>query len=378
MIKRKIEFYRHNLTQKDKDECLDVLSSIFLTTGEVVKKFESNFAKYVRARYAVGVSSCTDALFLALKYIGIKKGDEVITTALSFVATSNAVEYCNAKPVFIDVEEDTGNINADLIEKAITSKTKAILVVHLYGLMCDMVKIRKIADKHDLKVIEDCAQCIEGERDGVRVGELADFACFSFYATKTITCGEGGAITCNSKEAYEWLLKARLHGMSKNAAERYTSRYQHYDMEFLGYKCNMTNIQASLLLSQLNRIDKLLTRREEIAKIYDKGFANNHYLSMPDTLPNSVHARYIYTFWVNRKKRDEYLDKIQDKGIGVAVHLRPIHLMSFYKNKYGYKRGDFPISERIGDCTISIPFYLKLTKKEIDYIINSVNSIVVE
>lgn len=377
MIKTKIEFYKHNLSQEDKDECLKVLDSIFLTTGETVKQFERNFAHYIGAKYAVGVSSCTDALFLALKYFGIKEGDEVITTPLSFVATSNVIEYCNAKPVFVDVEENTGNINADLIETAITNKTKAILVVHLYGLMCDMVKIRRIADKYGLKVIEDCAQCIEGERDGVRVGGLADFACFSFYATKTITCGEGGAITCNDKEAYEWLIKARLHGMSKNAAERYTKRYEHYDMEFLGYKCNMTNIQASLLINQLNRINDLLYRREEIAKEYKKGFVNNNLINMPSILPNSVHARYLYTIWVNSIKRDIYMEKIQDQGIGVAVHLRPIHMMSYYKDKYGYKRGDFSVSERIGDSTISIPFYPRLSKEEIAYVIKTVNSIVI-
>mgnify|MGYP001566944362 CR=1 FL=1 len=249
-MKRKIEFYRHNLSAKDKKECLKVLNSLFLTTGEEVKLFEKKFAKYLGIKYVIGVTSCTDALFLALKCIGIKKGDEVVTAPLSFISTANAIEYCDAKPIFVDVEESTGNIDADLIEKAITNKTKAILVVHLYGQMCDMRRVREIADKRKLKVIEDCAHCIEGTRDEVRPGQLGDLACFSFYATKNITSGEGGAIATNNEDYYNWLFKARLHGMSKNALDRYTKKYEHYDMEFLGYKCNMNNIQASLLVHQ--------------------------------------------------------------------------------------------------------------------------------
>lgn len=373
---KKIEFYRHNLTAQDKKECLKVLGSIFLTTGEVVKQFEHEFAIYIGAKYCIGVSSCTDALFLCLKYIGIGPGDEVITTVLSFAATSNAIEYCGAKPIFVDVEPNTGNIDADLIESAITPRTKAVLVVHLYGLMCDMKKIRTIANKHHLKVIEDCAHCIEGARDGVRVGKLADFACFSFYATKTITSGEGGAITANNQKAADWLIRARLHGMSKNAADRYVKRYQHNDLEFLGYKANMTNVAASLLLHQLDRINVLLKQRERIANLYNKGFSKNPLIRMPDILPNSVHARYLYTIWVDPKRRDEIVNELQDKGIGVSVHFFPLHFLSYYKKKYGYKRGDFPAAEQIGDSTISLPFYPKLTLNEIRYIIYHVNKIV--
>lgn len=376
MKKRKIEFYRHNLSTTDKKECHKVLNSIFLTTGEVVKQFEHKFSDYIGARYCIGVSSCTDALFLCLKYIGVGPGDEVITTVLSFAATSNAIEYCSAKPVFIDVESNTGNIDTNLIEHAITPQTKAILVVHLYGLMCDMKKIRKIADKHHLKVIEDCAHCIEGKRDDIRAAVLADFACFSFYATKTITSGEGGAITTNNEKAADWFIQARLHGMSKNAVDRYTKRYQHNDLEFLGFKANMTNIAASLLIHQMDRIDQLLKRREHIAGLYNKGFSKNSHICIPDTLPYSVHARYLYTIWVDPQKRDTMINKIQDKGISVSVHFQPIHLLSYYKKKYGYKRGDFPRAEKIGDSTISLPFYPKLTSEEIRYIIDQINYIV--
>lgn len=374
-MKRKIEFYRHNLSAKDKKECLKVLNSLFLTTGEEVKLFEKKFAKYLGIKYVIGVTSCTDALFLALKCIGIKKGDEVVTTPLSFISTANAIEYCDAKPIFVDVEESTGNIDADLIEKAITNKTKAILVVHLYGQMCDTRRVREIADKHKLKIIEDCAHCIEGTRDGIRPGQLGDLACFSFYATKNITSGEGGAIATNNEDYYNWLFKARLHGMSKNALDRYTKEYEHYDMEFLGYKCNMNNIQASLLVHQLERVGEMLNKKEETAELYDLKFAQNPKLKILKILPRTKHARYIYTILVNPKKRDNYMKLLQEKGIGVAVNFRPIHLMFYYREKYGYKGGEYPIAEKIGASTITIPLYPKLKLDEVNFIVSAVNQI---
>ena len=371
----KIEFYRHNLLDKDKREVLKVLGSIFLTSGTWTRNFEDKLANYVRSKYAVGVFSCTNALELALKYFDIKKEDEVITTPMSFIATANAIEYCGAKPVFVDVEEETGNINVGLIENAITSNTKAILPVHLYGQMCDMKSIRAIAGKYNLKIIEDSAHCIEGQREEVRPGQLGDCACFSFYATKNITSGEGGAISCNDPEFYDWLLKARLHGMSKNAAERYSKEYEHYDMEFLGLKCNMSNIQAALLIHQIDRIEELLALRENIAQKYDKAFSNNTNIKIPQVLTNTKHARSLYTIWVNPGKRDEYLHRMQEAGIGVAVNFRAIHLMEYYKQKYGSKKGDFPIAEKIGNFTISIPLYPGLGNEEVSYIINSVNKV---
>lgn len=369
----KVDFYKHNLTAVDKQECKKVLDSLFLTTGSVVKEFEDKFARLLGSNYAVGVSSCTDALFMALKYYGVKAGDEVITTPLSFIATANVIEYCGAMPVFVDVEPATGNIDAALIEKRITSRTKAIIPVHLYGHMCDMKRIRSIADTYKLKVIEDSAHCIEGERDGVKPGQLGDIACFSFYATKNITSGEGGALTTNDTDTYEWLKKARLHGMSKNAAERYTKKYEHYDMEFLGYKSNMTNIQASLLIHQLDRIERYLKMKEQISQKYNKGLRGNSEVTLPGVLAHTKHARHIYTIWVAPNKRDTILHRLQDAGIGVAVNFRPIHLMSYYRKKYGFVSGDFPVAENIGASTITIPLYPKLTESEISYIIKTIN-----
>lgn len=373
----KVEFYKHNLTRDDAREVEAVIDSLFLTTGEWTKKFERKLASYTASEYAVGLFSCTDALELALKFFDIGREDEVITTPMSFVASSNAIEYTGAKPVFVDVERSTGNMDADLIENAITKKTKAILPVHLYGQMCDMKRIRAIADKHDLKVIEDAAHCLEGERDGVKVGELGDIACLSFYATKSITSGEGGAITCNDQNIYDWMLKSRLHGLSADAADRYAKKYKHYDMEFLGAKSNMSNIQAALLINQIDRAEDLLKTKEKMAAAYDEGFKNNKWIEVPLVLKNSKHARHLYTIWVNPSRRDEYLDKIYESGIGVAVNFRSIHLMKYYKEKYDHKPDDFPVSEKIGSSTISIPFYPKLKDEEIAYVIDSINKIVV-
>lgn len=371
----KIDFYKHNLDENDKQELRWVLDSLFLTTWDKVKQFEDKFSVYTGNKYTVWVKSCTMALLISLKYFWIWEWDEVITTPLSFIATANSIEYAWAKPIFVDVEEWTWNIDISKIEEKITFRTKAIIPVHLYGQMVDMQWLRKIADKYNLKIIEDCAHCIEWERDWIKVGQLSDFACYSFYATKNITSWEWWAITTNNEEMYNWLKRARLHWMSKNAADRYTKKYEHYDMDFLWYKENMTNIDASLLIHQLDRIEDFLSAKEKISQKFNNWFEKNKNISYPLVLLNSKHARHLYTIWVDENKRDEYLDKLQKAWIWVAVNFRPIHLMKYYKEKYWYKVWDFSIAEKIWDSTITLPLYPKLTDEEINYIITSVNNI---
>lgn len=368
----KVEFYKHSIGQKDIDNVVKVLNSLFLTMGETVEEFEKRFSQYLGCNYTVGVSSCTEALHLSLLAYGIGLGDEVITTPMTFIATANAIIQAGATPVFVDVEPETANINADLIESAITSRTKAILPVHLYGQMCDMKRIKEIADKHHLIVIEDAAHAIEAKRDGVRPAELGDAACFSFYPTKSITSGEGGAIAVNNQEVAEKLKKLRLHGMSKGAVERYSRRYEHWDMEMLGWKCNMSNIQAALLLNQLENIEKYWQRREEICHMYEDTFKDNSQVSCLQILPNSKSARLMFTILVPLEKRDSVLWRLQDRGVGVAVNYRAIHLLTYYRQTYDYKRGMFPAAERIGDSTISLPLYPRLTNEEVRYVIDMV------
>ena len=372
----KVEFYKHTVGQKDIDNAVEVLNSLFLTTGEMVEEFEKRFSEYLGCKYTVGVTSCTAALHLSLLAYEIGQGDEVITTPMTFIATANTIIHAGATPVFVDVEPEIANINADLIEKVITPRTKAILPVHLHGQMCDMKKIREIANKYHLVVIEDAAHAIEANRERIRPGNLGNTACFSFYTTKNITSGEGGAICTNNEEIAEKLKKLRLHGMSKGAAERYSRKYEHWDMEMLGWKYNMDNIHAALLLNQLENIEKYLQRREEICRIYEEAFRNNQQVTCLRILPESRSARHMFTIMVPPEKRDSVLGKLQEKGVGVAVNYRAIHLLTFYQQTYGYKKGMFPVAEKIGDSTITLPLYPRLTDEEVQYVIQVVKQAV--
>lgn len=368
----KIEFFRHGINDEDIERANKVLRSIFLTNADVTSEFERKFAQYLDAKHCIAVSSCTAALHLSLTALGIKEGDEVITTPFSFVATANAILHAGAKPVFVDVERTTGNMDVAGIEGKITEKTKAIIPVHLYGNMVDMKGLKEIADRYNLKIIEDAAHCIEGERDGIMPGNVSDAACFSFYATKNITSGEGGAVLCNDTGLYEKLSMLRLHGIDADASSRYTKKYRHWDMKMLGWKYNISDIQSALLLGQLERIEENLKRREEIASFYEREFdkLGIDYMKVPK---NTKPARHLFTVLVDN--RDDVLAKMQDKGIGVAVNYKPIHLHSYYRNTFGYKEGDYPVAEYIGERTISIPLYPGLTDKEAEYIVTTFKNI---
>jgi len=368
----KIDFFKHNIGTKEKRDLCKVLGSIFLTTGDAVREFEKRFSKYIDRKYTIGLMSCTSALHLSMLAYRIGPGDEVITTPMTFVATAASIMHAGAKPVFVDVEPATGNLNADLIEEAVTNRTKAILPVHLYGNMCDMRKIRGIAKKHGLIVIEDAAHAIEAQRDGYKAGELADAVCFSFYATKSITCGEGGAVSLNDKEKSDLIRKLSLHGLTRGAADRYAGKYRHWEMNMLGWKCNMSNIQASLLLNQISNIEKYRAKREKIARRYEEAFSDVKGISFPKVPKNSKSGRHLFTIWVDPRKRDKALRHLQTKGIGAAVNYRAIHTLDYFKKALGYHIGDFPVAEIIGDSTISLPLYPKLSVKETDYIIKAV------
>jgi dTDP-4-amino-4,6-dideoxygalactose transaminase len=298
----------------------------------------------------VAVNSCTAGLHLAMLALGIGPGDEVITTPMTFISTVTSIIHTGAKPIFVDVEKNTALMDVTKLEEVITPRTKAILPVHLYGSMVDMRGIKDIADRHNLKIIEDCAHCIEGERDGVKPGHLSHAACYSFYATKNLTSGEGGAVATNDSELAEKLRILRLHGMSKDAASRYSGYYRHWDMIALGWKYNMDDIHASLLLNQIELIEKNLKRRKEIWEIYDKGLADIPEIRKPEIRDKS--ARHLYTIWVNPENRDEFLHKIQDKGIGVAVNYRAVHTLTYFRNNFDFKPEKFPFANRIGSSKI--------------------------
>ena len=371
----KVEFYKHNLEEDDIQRMVDVCRGVFLTTGQLTKAFEEAFAGYLGAKQAIGLTSCTAAIHLALLAVGVGPDDEVITTPMTFAATSNCILYTGATPVFVDVDGKTGLIDPDAVSRAITPKTKAIIPVHLYGLMADMRRLKAIADAAGLKLIEDCAHAIESERDGVRPGQLSDAACFSFYATKNITSGEGGAVATNDDQVAQQVRLLRQHGMSASAADRYTGTYRHWDLEALGWKYNMTNLQAAMLMGQLSRIGELWKQRERVARRYEAAFIGAEGVSFPLVIDGARSARHLFTIWVAPERRDQVLSDLQERGIGVAVNYRAVHLLKYYQDRFGFTRGMFPEAERIGDSTVTLPLYPKLTDAQIDYVADSVKAV---
>lgn len=371
-----IEFYEHNLGTKEIDEITKVLKSLFLTTGKYVDTFEKDFSAYMRTPYTVGLTSCTAALHLSLIAAGVTYGDEVITTPMTFVATANAIGMAGGIPVFVDVEKETGNIDPNLIENAITRKTKVILPVHLYGEMVDMKKILAIAKKHKLLVVEDAAHALESQRDGIRPGQKSFGSCFSFYATKSITSGEGGAFTTNFEHAAKLVRKLRSHGITSELAQRIRVGLRTYDVDVLGWKYNMDNLQASLLIPQIKKIEQNWKKRELIAKEYRRAFSKISGITMPVESKNSKHGRHIFPIWVAAKKRDGILDYLLKKGVGAVINYPAIHLFSFYRKKFGYKEGAYPHAEQIAKREISLPIYSKLTPPEVNYIIKVVQEAV--
>lgn len=370
----KVEFFRHNLEQEDLEKVQEVLRSVFLTTGEVTREFEEEFRRYTGHPHVVGVTSCTAALHLALLALGIGPGDEVITTPMTFLATATAILHAGARPVFVDVEAATGLIDPRLIEKAITRRTKAILPVHLYGTMADMRAIAQIAQKHRLKIVEDCAHCIEGERDGIRPGQLGDAACYSFYATKNLTSGEGGAVGTRDKDLTDKVRSLRTHGMTTDAASRYGQHYKHWDMTLLGWKYNMDNIHAALLVRQIKRLDAYWKRRDEIAGIYEARLRAAKGISLPAVYGKS--ARHLQTVWVAGESRDRVLEGMQKREVSVAVNYRAVHTLIYFSKTFGYKPADFPQAYEIGCRTLSIPLYPKMSNEEAEYVAASLQEAV--
>lgn len=369
----KIPFFKHDLGKLELDEIKSVLNGSILTTGETVAEFEKQFADMLGVAHAIGLTSCTAALQLSLTALGVGLGDEVITTDMTFIATATAIIQAGATPVLVDAEMRTGNIDISLIEAAITSRTKAIIPVHLYGQMVDMKALRELADKHGLKIVEDAAHCIEGSRDGIQPGQLGDTACFSFYATKNMTCGEGGAVVCNDPELAKKLKLLRNHGMDKIAADREKNGYSHWDMPIFGWKYNMDNIQAAMLLPQMQRIQENRQKREVLVQAYRKQLADLPGVTLFEQEKNVINAHHLMPIRVPVHLRDDLITYLQQSGIGVVVNYRPVHSFQYFRENYAYPSGTFPASESIGDSVLSLPLFpdmlinqVKLVRSEIE------------
>lgn len=375
-----IPFAQPLFGKEEKKEMLATLDSGWATLGPRTKQFEEQFAEYVGAKYAVGLTSCTAALHLSLVEAGIGPGDEVITSIFTFTASSNPVIHVGAKPVFVDIDRDTFHIDVSKIEEKITKKTKAIIPIHYAGQPVDMVKIKALAKKHNLIVIEDAAHAVGTEFKGKKIGSHSDYVCFSFHPIKNISTGDGGMITTNSKRIADHLSQLRLHGMSKDAWKRHSAAGSwKYDITEPGYKYNMFDIQAALGIQQLKKLEKFIDIRTKYAQLYDKLFSKTPEITVPFIQKNARHAYNLYTIKVDTSNlkvdRDFIVDELKKKGIGVSVYFIPLHYFTFYK-KLGYKMGDFPVAEEVFEQIISLPLYPKMTLQEVRYIASTLNEII--
>jgi len=371
-----IPYGRQWIDEGDIKEVAKVLKSDWITQGPNIDEFERKIAEYSGAKYAVAVSSGTAALHVAYMAAGIGEGDEIITTPLTFAATSNMAVKCGAKPIFADIDESTLNIDIKKIEEKITPKTKAIVVVDFAGQPCDLDEIGELARKHNLLFIEDAAHALGSEYKGKKVGGMANLTIFSFHPVKLITTGEGGMVLTNSKDLYDKMRSLRHHG----AVKRPEIGGWYYDIEEPGYNFRITDLQCALGLSQFKKIGKFIKRRRDIVKKYNTAFKNIPQIIIPSEKEYVKSAWHIYPVQFRSEKlkmgRKEIFALLHENNIKVQVHYLPVHLHPFYKNKFGYKEGDFPKAERYYGQAISLPLFPAMTDKDVKAVIETVKKII--
>ncbi len=373
----------YHLSSIDGDEIrevVDTLRSGWLTTGPKTQRFEGDFKDYIGCHQAVGVNSCTAGLHLALAVSDLNEGDEVITTPMTFAATTNVLIHQRLKPVFVDVEPDTMIMDASKIEAKISAKTRCILPVHFAGHPFDIDSIKEIADRRNLKLIEDGAHATGAYYKEKRIGNHGNLTSFSFYANKNITTGEGGMLAVPNDEQAEKIRVLRLQGLSRDAWKRYGKEgYAHYELEAPGYKYNMADLNAALGIHQLKKSDSFMETRCRYAAMYDDAFNS---LETVDVLQEKEYAHsayHIYVLALNPAAltvdRDRFLNELQTLGIGVAVHYRAVHLQPYYQRTLKYKRGDLPIASSLSDRVLSIPLYPRMTENDVYRVIDTVTSL---
>ena len=374
--------FPYSFGNEEINEVVDTLKSGWITTGPKTRKFEDMVRSYVGSKHTVALNSCTAGLHLSLIAAGVGSGDEVITTPFTFAATANVIVHVGAKPVFVDVQKDTFNIDPLLIEKAITKKTKAIIPVHYGGHPCDMDEILKIAKKHHLVVIEDAAHAIGANYKGKNIGTISDYTAFSFYATKNITTAEGGMVCLKDKAAEEKIKIMSLHGMNRDAWKRYDKGgYWYYEIKYPGFKYNMTDIQASMGIHQIKKLDKFIGKREKVAQFYNKSFKDLPEIKVPIVKKYVKHARHLYSIMLDVSKvkidRDQFFKALDAENIGTSVHFIPVHLHPYYRDTFNFQRGDYPNAEYIFDRIISLPMNPTMTKKDMEDVVKAVRKIII-
>ena len=377
-----LPFHRAMIEEDDINSVVQVLRSGWLTTGAGAKRFESEFARYVGTANAVAVSSCTAALHLALAAIRLKEGDEVILPTMTFSSTGQVVLYFKGRPILVDCEADSFQADPDAIERAITPRTRAIIAVHFAGSPARMDALLDIARRHKLTLIEDAAHALPTRYKGKMIGAIGDITCFSFYATKTLTTGEGGMVTTDDPEVANRVRMLSLHGISKDAYARYTAagtwRYEILD---LGYKYNMTDIQAALGLSQLAKCDLMRERRERIANRYTEALSSLGAYELPRATPGTQHAWHLYAIKLKPDvltlSRDRVIEELKQRGIGTSVHFIPLHTHPYYQQNLGYRIGQFPNAEKHFEGAISLPLFPGMTAEDTDRVIEALHELAV-
>jgi len=383
MSSRRQEFLPYAIPLIEDDDIaavVDSLRSNWVTKGPKTVEFEKRFADYIGVKHAIAFNSCTAGLHTTLVAAGIGEGDEVITTPMTFAASANVVIHAGATPVFVDIDPTTMNIDYTKIEEKITSRTKAIIPVHMAGLPCEMDEIMTIASKHNLFVLEDAAHAVHTRYKDKMIGSIGNATAFSFYATKNLMTGEGGMVTTNSDELADKLRVYSLHGMSRNAWNRYTDKGSwHYEITFPGYKYNMTDIQAALGMTQLAKLESMQEKREMIASRYNQAFATLAELELPIDSKYARHAWHLYIIKLNLEKisvdRAEFIELLKEENIGTSVHFIPVHLHPYYQDTFGYERGNLPQAEHVYDRIISLPLYPKMSDTDVQDVIEAVRRI---
>ncbi len=377
----KVDFYRHGLLPSDADRIAKVLATPFLTTGQVCRGVEAQLREYFSVPHACLVNSWTNGALAVLLAMGLKSGDEVIVPAMTFIASANVVELAGATVVFADIDPDTFLLTPEIVARHLTARTRAVIPVHIYGQLCDMEGIRRVVDSHPVRsgpilLIEDAAHCFEGERDGKKPGHFGDVAIFSFYATKNVTCGEGGAIIARSDEFFQRILEARLHGMSAIAVDRFISgRYNHWDMRRLGTKANLPDILAALLPHQIETIDERLPLRHQVADRYREAFKDGPLrlvARVPSTKNIDKNAEHIFPIGVPNGNRDAAIAVLNAAGINVTVNFRSVTATSYYSQKYPGATEQCPNAYLWGEQTLTLPMFVGLTTEEQEYVIKVV------
>lgn len=356
-----------DITELEIKKVVEVLRTPNLSLGPKLQEFEEKIASYIGVKYAVAVNSGTSGLHLVIKALGIREGDEVITTPFSFVASANCILYERAKPVFVDINPKTLNIDVEKIEEKITKKTKAILAVDVFGEPAEWDRLQEISVEYDLRLIEDSCEALGAEFKGRKVGSFGDAAVFAFYPNKQITTGEGGMIVTDDKEVAYLCRSMRNQGRGEN-----NEWLQH---ERLGYNYRMSDINCALGIAQLDRIGELLEKRAKVAKMYNERLKEGPDLEVPYSSPNVRRSWFVYVVRLHedysRTDRDRILQELKGKGIGCSNYFTPIHLQPFYVEMFGFKKGDFPITESVSERTIALPFYNNLREKEVEYVVEN-------